>query len=181
MSDVDNGFLTIAGICIAALLGYWFGRQRWLDEKRDRARDLATALLIELRHVEDILREMNRELRPLDFEWYVALPWFEKLFPDTRFFSPATTQAAYQFLGLVQEIEARRADALRLKQVSDSDHWAIRVKAGAAVQRLAELVAALKMEGGAVPPVTNVQHFSQGQLPVLPPRIFPPFDAPSDP
>jgi hypothetical protein len=174
VSDLDKSLLAVAGTFLAALLGYWLGRQRWLDEKRDRRRDLATGLLIELRQTEGILREMYDEKRPLDYRWIVFLPWFEKLFPDTHVFSPETTQAAYQFYGLVLEIESRTQQAREFKEIKESDHWVIRVKAGAAVQRMAHLVRALETEGGVLPPMRDVQLFEPGELPRLPERIFPP-------
>jgi len=178
-NDQSAALLGFLGVLVGSLLGYWLGRQRWLDEKRDRAADIATALLIELRHVESILRDMYSQQRPLDYYWFVPLPWFEKLFPDTRSFTPATTQAAYQFFGLVLEIQSRIGEMRKYKDITDTDHWIIRAKAGSAVQRLAHLVEALQREGGSLPPIVDMQHFAKGELPKLPPPVFPEMDAPT--
>jgi hypothetical protein len=139
---------------------------------------LATALLIELRHVESVLRDMYSQERPLDYHWFIPLPWFEKLFPDVRGFSPATTQAAYQFFGLVLEIQSRIGEMRKYKQITDNDQWIIRTKAGSAVQRLAHLVTALQEEGGSLPAITDMQHFDKGELPELPPTVFPEMNPP---
>jgi hypothetical protein len=164
---------------VSALLGYRFGRQHSFEEKRERRADLATALLIELSHIESTLRDMYSQERPLDYRWYLPLPWFEKLFPDTRTFTPATTQAAYQFFGLVLEIESRMAGAREYKEITATDQWTIRAKAGSAVQRLALLAIALRKEGGSLPPIDNMQHFEKGQLPELPPPSFPHLNFPN--
>jgi hypothetical protein len=119
---------------------------------------------------------MYSQTRPLDYYWYVPLPWFEKLFPDTRSFTPETTYAAYQFFGLVLELQNRIELTKRHKPreaITDDDQWVIRNRAGSAVQRLAHLVAALRREGGSLPPLVDVQSFVKGELPKLPPPIFP--------
>ena len=171
--------LEILGVLVASLLAYWLGRQRGLDEKRDRSADLATALLIELSHSESVLRDMYSQEHPLDFVWIIPLPWFERLFPDTRSFAPATTQAAYQFYGLVLEIESRIEQMRKFKEITEKDQWMIRAKAGSAVQRMAQLAAALKKEGGELPPILDMQHFEEGELPKLPPPVFPGMDNPN--
>jgi hypothetical protein len=57
--------------------------------------------------------------------------------------------------------------------ITDEDQWIIRNRAGSAIQRLAYLVAALRDEGGELPAVVDLQSFVKGELPKLPPPIFP--------
>jgi hypothetical protein len=119
---------------------------------------------------------MYSQQHPLDYYWYIPLPWFEKLFPDTRSFTPATTYAAYEFFGLVLELQSRIEMTKKhehKEEITDDDQWMIRNRAGSAVQRLACLVAALRKEGGSLPPVVDLQSFVKGELPKLPPAIFP--------
>ncbi len=158
---------------LAAILAYQVGQRRAHQDRRHRATELATALLVELRYVESTLRRMYREEKPLSYYWYVPLPWFEKLFPEARYFRPRTTHAAYDFYGLILELNARREVASKLTAVSSDDHHAYRVKVAATLERLGLLAEALKKEGGKLAPLTNYKVISGSELPPLPPLVFP--------
>gem|GEM_PF-6535272 len=158
---------------VSSILAYQFGRRRANEDRAQRAKELATALLIELRWSENVLRDMYLEERPLNFEWYLPFPWFDKLFPELRVFSPETVRAAYEFYGLVLEIQARLQMMKGIPEVSPQDQLLVRAKAGFAVERLAHLFDALTKEGGLLPPVQGMRQVSAGRLPPLPPVIFP--------
>jgi hypothetical protein len=171
--DLQKTLLGLVPAILSAILAYQVGRRHAKEDRRQRARELATALLVELRYVEKSFRDMYHQESPLSFYWYVPLPWFDKLFPDARYFSAETTQAAYEFYGLVLELQARRDAAAKMTEVRPEDHYAYRVKAAFTVERLACLVDALTREGGTLPPLVGVKQVTQGQLPELPPIIFP--------
>lgn len=175
--DLQKALFGLIPAVLSAMFAYQVGRRRAKEDRRQRARELATALLIELRYVERSFRDMYHEQEPLSFYWYVSLPWFDKLFPDARYFSAETTRAAYEFYGLVLELQARRDAAAKMTEVRPEDHYAFRVKAAFTIERLAHLVDALKHEGGILPPLLGVKQAARGQLPELPPIVFPDLDS----
>lgn len=173
LTEWDKALLALIGTMLSGVRAYRFGRRRAEEDRAQRAKEIATALLIELRYTEGWLRNIYSEEQPLHFKWYTPLPWFEKLFPEVRCLSPLTMRAAYEFYGLVLEVRARIDMFEGVQQLAVGDHYALRVKAGFAVERLHHLVERLAADGGVLPPALGVKQVSHGQLPPLPPVLFP--------
>jgi hypothetical protein len=175
-TELDKVLIGLGSLLLSAFLSYRLGRRSVLEDRKQRAKDLATAFLIELRYIEGPLREMYSESQPLNYFWYLPLPWFQKLFDEARYFRPTTTHAAYDFYGLILELNARRETAARLKTIEAAFQHSYRVKVAFTLGRLAILVKELEKEGGVRTPLLGLEKSKPGELPDPPPRIFPELD-----
>jgi len=156
-----------------ALLGYFIGNRHEGEDRKRRARQIATGLLIELRCVEPTIREMYLEEEPVAFDWYLPLPLFDQLLADFRVFKPDTLRLALSFHGLILEIKSRLELAARNERSDADDNHFVRAKAAFALERMRPLVVALKGEGGVLPPLEPLLSVRNGELPPLPAVQFP--------
>jgi hypothetical protein len=170
--EVSGYLWTLAITTVAAVFAYLAGRRRATEDRKHRAKEIASALLMELRFSEGMLREMYAEEQPMRFLWYVPLPLFDRLFPELRVLSPDAMRLAYTFYGIILEIRARFQFA-QGHEARPADHHFVRVKAGFALERMRPLVAALKKEGGVLPPLEPLLAVRDMRLPPLPPPLFP--------
>jgi hypothetical protein len=164
-----------------ALLAVWFGaRLAGARERRERRRarqTLATAMLLELRRIDAVLRRMVALDNPASFP-SLDHPIMEAALRDLTLFATQTAARIAQFHGALRgiqhEISDYRDNPLRWAGRLGELNQLIKGRAAATCRAVPELSKALGMEGGAPPsPVSSDGGQSGGGIPPeLPPRPF---------
>ena len=167
----------VAGTLLAlfsATLGFAAGRLGTWRDRQKRRIAVATALLIELRWLERILRRLachnqaaSSTVRPLtDVQ--------DQFQADFILFKPRTLRTLLHLRGMIRDMELSQETLQRIPEaIDDSAHHYFRVRAIFAAQLIPTLKGMLEREGATAPedwPVIAVYP----QLPDLPPPAFPP-------
>lgn len=176
----DVGLLHLVAGALIALLSVWLGaRLVGARERRDRARArraLASAMLLELRRLDAVLRRVVALDTPTSFP-SLDHPIMEGALRDLTLFDAETAARVAQFHGALRGIQHEIADyrdnplrwAGRLAELNQL----IKSRAAAACRAVPELLKALEHSGGARPPHLG-EPASTGERAELPP---PPFGA----
>ena len=162
-------------IILGAALGYLGARYlETLARKRAR-KTLATAVLAELRWLENILYQIC-EHGPTSFIDPLEHPMIEAALPHLLLFQPNTAEKLSHFHNLLRDVRGLmnryRQNAKSVNtRTAEFVHFT-RVKAYYAITAIAGLAEALRSEGGCMPPRIKEQQIEGRVLPDLPPRTF---------
>lgn len=146
---------------------------RRADEERQRKKAAtATGLLIDVRTLENILRQLYRSEHPGNWRGVPPTVLYQTLLPDLVDFQPATTYEVANFFGLVRDTSQIIGEIPTAGQ--DADRWehAIRCKAAFALQALPDVASRLVMEGGVIPRARPLDLARFPELPRIPERYF---------
>jgi hypothetical protein len=177
-----NGALFFALGGVLALLAAWAGariasaRDR-IDRRRAR-RTLATAMLLELRRIDAVLRRVVGLDNPASLP-SLDHPIMEAALRDLTLFEITTAARIAQFhgalLGIQHEIGDYRDNPLRWAGRLGEFNQLIKIRAAAACRAVPELMKALERDGGAPPPhLGEPSPVASASTEALPP---PPFGA----
>jgi hypothetical protein len=180
-SDGEIGMLNIGLGALLALLSAWLGaRIAGARERRDRhraRRSLATAMLLELRRIDSVLRRVVALDTPSSFP-SLEHPIMEGALRDLTLFDAETAARVAQFHGALRgiqhEIGDYRDNPLRWAGRLGELNQIIKSRAAAACRAVPALIKVLERSGGAPPPQMNEPAGSTSSPADLPP---PPFGA----
>ena len=178
----DAGLLNVVLGVVLALLSAWLGaRIARAGERRERTRArraLASAMLLELRRVDAVLRRVVALDTPTSFP-SLDHPIMEGALRDLTLFNAETAARIAQFHGALRGIQHEIADyrdnPLRWAGRLGELNQLIKSRAAAACRAVPELLKALERSGGARPPhLGEPPATGGGERAELPP---PPFGA----
>ena len=157
--DPRSQALTFGGGAALALLAAWFGARiagaRERGERRRARRTLATAMLLELRRIDAVLRRVVALDNPASFP-SLDHPIMEAALRDLTLFQTTTAARIAQFHGALRgiqhEIGDYRDNPLRWAGRLGELNQLIKGRAAAACRAVPELMKALEQEGGTPPP-----------------------------
>jgi len=176
------GVLPLAVGALLALFSVWFGARlagaRARVERRRARRTLATAMLLELRRIDAILRRVVALDNPASFP-SLDHPIMEAALRDLTLFETTTAARIAQFHGALRgiqyEIGDYRDNPLRWAGRLGELNQLIKGRAAAACRAVPDLLKALEQEGGTPPPpLPEPPPSTSPDKPGLPP---PPFGA----
>jgi hypothetical protein len=173
-----GGILTLCGVWLGARLGG--GRER-IARRRARVTQ-ASAMLLELRRLDSVLRRMVALDNPASFP-SLDHPIIEAALRDLTLFAPDTAARVAQFHGALRgiqhEIGDYRDNPLRWAGRLSELNQLIKNRAAAACRSVPELMKALEKEGGTPPPHLGEPPAAAAQRDAdrLPPPPFPHSDA----
>lgn len=178
---VDPGIAHLALGVLLALLSAWLGaRLARAGERRERGRArraLASAMLLELRRLDAVLRRVVALDTPSSFP-SLDHPIMEGALRDLTLFNAETAARIAQFHGALRGIQHEIADyrdnPLRWAGRLGELNQLIKSRAAAACRAVPELLKALERSGGARPPHLGEPPAAGGERAALPP---PPFGA----
>ena len=162
-------------VVIGAALGYAGARyQEWLKIKRAK-RTLATGVLSELRWLEGILHQIY-DYGPASYYDALEHPMIEATLPHLMLFQPDTAERLSHFHNLLRDTRAlmnryREAPDPVIAQRQQFVHFT-KAKAYYAATAVATLAAAMRKEGGRMPPPIEEKPITTNTLPPLPGRTF---------
>jgi hypothetical protein len=146
------------------------------EEHSKRRAALATALLIDLRTLESTLRQFYKVEHPTKARGIAPTLFFDRVEHELVIFGPDTVSkvlavytSARDFFRLLEDGK----QAMEKEQLSGDLDWAVRCKAGFALQNLRPAAEALIQEGGVFPPERRVAHAFRPELPNIGDRVFP--------
>jgi hypothetical protein len=146
-----GGLLTLCGVWLGARLGG--GRER-IARRRARVTQ-ASAMLLELRRLDGVLRRMVALDNPASFP-SLDHPIIEAALRDLTLFAPDTAARIAQFHGALRgiqhEIGDYRDNPLRWAGRLSELNQLIKSRAAAACRAVPELIKVLEKEGGTPPP-----------------------------
>lgn len=181
-AGADAGLLHVALGVLLALLSAWLGaRIARAGERRERTRSrraLASAMLLELRRVDAVLRRVVALDTPSSFP-SLDHPIIEGALRDLTLFNAETAARIAQFHGALRGIQHEIADyrdnPLRWAGRLGELNQLIRSRAAAACRAVPQLLKALERSGGSRPPhLGEPTPAAAGERAELPP---PPFGA----
>lgn len=178
--DIRGSALPLAIGGTLTLLGVWLGGRiagAGARAARRRARrTLATAMLLELRRIDAVLRRVVGLDNPASFP-SLDHPIMEAALRDLTLFQNEAAARIAQFHGALRGIQHEIADyrdnPLRWAGRIAELNQLIKGRAGAACRAVPDLVKALEKEGGAAPPHLG-ESSSTGAPSALPPPPFGP-------
>ncbi|MBX3027334.1 hypothetical protein KF840_20745 [bacterium] len=181
LGALDPGLLHVVLGVLLALLSAWLGaRLARAGERRERQRArraLASAMLLELRRIDAVLRRVVALDTPTSFP-SLDHPIIEGALRDLTLFNAETAARIAQFHGALRGIQHEVADyrdnPLRWAGRLGELNQIIRSRAAAACRAVPELLKSLERSGGARPPHLGEPAPAGGQRAELPP---PPFGA----
>jgi hypothetical protein len=146
-------------------------RDRRATEARERA-SVASALLLEMRTIEYVLRRFRRRLEPA--KWRGALPIrvFPSLLNRITYLPPETLYRVTDFFWLSQDVDFLIRDAQRGDADLEHLNWLIRLKSAGALASIPAAKEALEREGGVLPDSKTIVIHRYPDLPPLPPPVF---------
>ena len=162
------------GAVASAILLYWvWTRQRRTELTEQRTR-LATALLVELRSTDYVLRKIYENERAALSGGEIPLAILDRLDRELLCFEPQTVYELLTFRGFCRDVQLLRTSAQRLApdKVGPFRHHRVRVKAAAAIGLLPTIKAALVSEGGLVMPRKAIAIIPLSELPRIPESPF---------
>jgi hypothetical protein len=172
----DSQLLSIAGALVIAWLTYKLGmeggRRRADEEHLKRRRQLATAFLFELRTLENLLRRIATDTKPLDAEWVIPAHLMDSLKADAILLSPETVSAFFGFYGLLSDIAVYRTRHGATEKSTDLHQFIVRGKAIFALKKIPQLKDCLEKEGGHLPDALPAETIIYPNLPAIPDRVF---------
>lgn len=143
--------------------------------RRRGRRTMASAMLIELRRVDAVLRRLVALDNPASFP-SLDHPIMEAALRDLTAFKTDTAARIAQFhgalRGIQQEIADYRDNPLRWAGRLSELHQLVKVRAAAACRAVPELMKALEKEGGTPPPQLAESSSAAASSPALPPPPF---------
>jgi hypothetical protein len=161
----------------AVWLGARLGGARARGERRRARRTLATAMLLELRRIDAVLRRVVTLANPASFP-SLEHPIMEAALRDLTLFHTVTAARIAQFHSALRSIQHEigdyRDNPLRWAGRLGELNQLIKGRASTACRAVPELVKALEHEGGAPPPHLPEPPSSSADPSGLPP---PPFGA----
>jgi hypothetical protein len=171
--DWAGALAPVALVLLSAALGFAAGRVGTWRDRRKRRLEVATALLIELRWLERILRKLARHKQAASSTVRPLTDVQDRFQADLVLFKPQTLRTLLELRGLIRDIEVSR-DTLQgsLDTLDDKAHHFFRVKASFAAQLIPKLKGMLEREGATVPSDSPVVVLRYPQLPELPPPAF---------
>src|SRR5687768_9032935 len=107
---------------LGSWIGYRLGRATVLEQEERAAKNVARALLLELRTLEGTLRAIAAEPEPLDYKWYIPSPLLDLVLNDVRNQPESVALHAYHLHGLVQEVRSRLELFSSLPDKTAQDH-----------------------------------------------------------
>ncbi|GAC1462857.1 MAG: hypothetical protein PVSMB1_13410 [Gemmatimonadaceae bacterium] len=143
---VSGGALAL----VSAELGLFAGDVRKRIDDRRRRAAIATALLIELRWLEQNLRALHGHPQAALSTRQLITPVFDQFATDSvLFFRPGTVRGILHFRALVRDIQVPK-DVVRPESSSiERAHHYFRMKAGFAALLIPDLKNRLEVDGGA--------------------------------
>jgi hypothetical protein len=170
-----SGFATTALLALlSAGLGFAAGRAGTWRDRRKRRIEVATALLIEFRWLERLLRKLARHKQAASSTVRPLTDVQDRFQADLVLFKPQTLRMLLELRGLLRDIEVSRETLERSQEpIDDHAHHYFRVRASFAAQLIPMLKGMLEREGGAAPQDSPVVVLRYPQLPDLPPPAFP--------
>lgn len=178
-SAADTGMLNIGLGALLALLAAWLGaRIAGARERRDRhraRRSLATAMLLELRRIDAVLRRVVALDTPASFP-SLEHPIIEAALRDLTLFDAETAARIAQFHGALRGIQHEIADyrdnPLRWAGRLGELNQIIKGRAAAACRAVPALIKVLERSGGAPPPQLSEPSSTPASPADLPPPPF---------
>jgi hypothetical protein len=145
-------------------------------EHSKRRAAVATALLIDLRTLESTLRQFYKLKHSTKARGILPTLFFDRVEHELVFFGPETVSkvlavytSARDFFGVLENGKRGVKD----DELGGDLDWAVRCKAGFAIQNLRPAVEALVQEGGVFPTERKVHHAFRPDLPAIGDRVFP--------
>jgi hypothetical protein len=174
----------IVGAIVGALAVYVVDIRKTGAERREREREIererrhlrstvATALMLDLRGLETVLRQFVFEDNPAHWLGQKPSLYFDSLRGDVRLFSSHSVPKVDEFYRRVDNLFTTLEKAASTQKNNPHfDHY-IKTTAGFALQSLADAKNALVEEGGQVPPPRVLEVMYYPDLPTIPPLSFP--------
>jgi hypothetical protein len=158
----------------SALLGYALGWFKEQVDRRQRRRALATALLADLRDLEESLHELIAAESAADGMLASTTEVRSKFFSELTLFrseTVAAVQDVYSFTTNVERIlEAHAEGEMSSPEYS---HWVVQLHARNCASCIGRAKSALEKEGGRLPAQKTVARWVEPELPNVPARYFP--------
>lgn len=179
MSDLIVGSLTTA---FGGLLGYWLGHLKEARERRERRTVLASALLVELRALNGVLRQVAGGGVPYGDPFHH--PVLEATLGELSLFERETAVALTHFRNLLLDAQhdvraAHRAQSGDMgPQMFYVLNDSVKVKATYAANAIRDVKAALLKSGGQLPPPIRERPATREAPPQLLPSPFELFEDP---
>jgi hypothetical protein len=163
----------LASILGAFLVYFVWLRQRAI-ERAERRQNLATALLIELKSMDWVLRSIYRDEKAALSLGELPMPLLARLDDGVLGFEPQTVFELLSFRGYCEGVRILRARAQGMAKelVDDARHRHVQSTAGLALQLLPEIKLRLEAEGGVVMPRKSVRSLAPFKLPEIPVSPF---------
>jgi hypothetical protein len=180
VSELGAGLI---GAAFGAIFAYLLDLRKAARERSHQAKEaakqhaerraaLATALLIDLRTIESTLRQFYKLEHPSGARGFLPSPFFDRVEHELVIFSASTVARVLAVYTSTRDFFALLSEA-RSEPVTGDLDWAVRCKAGFALQALPDAVEALVADGGEFPPERKVGHVFRPDLPKVSGRVFP--------
>ncbi|GAC1516561.1 MAG: hypothetical protein NVS1B4_12170 [Gemmatimonadaceae bacterium] len=182
---LQGGVLTLVSggalALVSAGLGFFAGDVRKRIDDRRRRAAIATALLIELRWLEQNLRALHGHPQAALSTRQLITPVFDQFATDSvLFFRPGTVRGILHFRALVRDIQVSK-DVVRPESSSiERAHHYFRMKAGFAALLIPDLKNRLEADGGTLPPGPPLEVVRYPAVPSLGPPAFPELSEPAE-
>ena len=165
--------VSLAGWIVVYRLGLASGRLRAQEDLSARRAQMATALLTELRVLEQFTHRLRANHTPLAADWVVPAPYLMANFQRLDLLTAQAVLALMTLHGKLSDISIYRDRHPAKGKHSAGQHWYIRLNATYCAHLIAELKPLLLDEGGLPPNALPVEVTRFPNLPTLPPIAFP--------
>jgi hypothetical protein len=173
-ADVGAVIGAVTGAVVTALGMYAVGEKQRRDERQDRVHLAATALLIEMRSIDWMVRSMYEDRDAAFSRGRLPVRALESTRRDVLLMPPRVQHAIFLVYGLCEDVEMLR-DRYRAEARSDvvwENHLRVRGKAAHAAEAIARCVPLLIELGGVAPDGEPATFLREESLPALPPEPF---------
>jgi hypothetical protein len=165
--------VSLAGWIVVYRLGLASGRLRATEDLRTRQSQMATALLAELRTLEQFMRRLRSSTTPLFADWQIPAPYILANF-DRFDLLPASSVTLLMCLhGKLLDVNGYRARHAAGQSHPLPAHWYVRLNATYCVHFISQLVPLLRAAGGQEPAALPTEITRYPDLPDLPQLAFP--------
>jgi len=164
--------VSFLGWIVVYRLGLAAGRSRAAEDLATRRSQMATALLTELRVLEQFLRRLRANETPLNSDWIVPAPYLMDNLSRLDLLSAPAVLVLMTLHGKLSDISIYRARHAPQGPHTPLQNWYVRLNATFGAHLIAEAKSLLLADGGLPPkPLpSDVTHFPD--LPPLPPVAF---------
>lgn len=165
--------VSLAGWIVIYRLGLASGRLRAQEDLRDRRSQMATALLTELRVLEQFMRRIRTNVTPLASDWVVPAPYLFANFNRVDLLSAPSVLALMTLHGKISDIAIYRERHAPKDEHTPTQNWYIRLNATYCLLLIGELKPLLLEQGGLPPRPLPSEVTRFPELPPMPPLAFP--------
>ena len=160
----------ILGSISGAFLVYLVWLRKRAIERAEVRQNLATALLVELKSMDWVLRSIYGDTSAALSRGELPMPLLERLDNELLGFEPQTVFELLTFRGFCESVRILRTRAQHMapELVDDARHRRVRNTAGFAIQLLPDLKKKLEAEGGLTMPRKTVKVLAPFELAVIP-------------